>query len=61
MDTAPNLNAVEGALCQTLDGFNGKAYAAPSNSIYLYKEMIAACGAIAYQWPNTEPPKGAIF
>lgn len=41
--------------------FASCAYAALSNSIYLYKEMIAACGAIAYQWPNIEPPKGAIF
>lgn len=49
------------ALCQTLDGFNGKVYPAPSNSIYLYKEMIAACGAIAYQWPNIEPPANAIL
>lgn len=49
------------ALCQTLDGFNGKVYAAPTKSIYLYKEMMAACGAIANQWPNIAPPAGAIF
>ncbi|MEV8640333.1 hypothetical protein AB0V79_08345 [Mesorhizobium ciceri] len=48
-------------LCQTLDCFNGKVYVAPTNAVYLYNEMKAACGAIAYQWPNIEPPTGAIF
>lgn len=51
----------EHALCQTLDGFNGKVYCAPTNSIYLYKEMIAACSAIALQWPNIKPPAGAVL
>lgn len=55
-DATPEL-----ALCQTLDGFNGKVYDAPTNSIYLYKEMIAACSAIALQWPNIKPPPGAIL
>ncbi|TPK81046.1 hypothetical protein FJ936_28430 [Mesorhizobium sp. B2-4-13] len=40
---------------QTFDWLNGKLYVAPSNAVHLYKEMQAAC-AIAYQWPNIEPP-----
>ncbi|CDX13603.1 hypothetical protein MPLSOD_10124 [Mesorhizobium sp. SOD10] len=48
----------EQALCQTLDGFNGKVYCAPTNSIYLYNEMQAACAGIALQWANI---RGAIL
>jgi len=51
----------EHALCQTLDGFNGKVYCAPTNAIYLYNEMKAACGSVAMQWPNIEPPKSAVL
>lgn len=51
----------EHALCQTLDGFNGKVYPAPSNSVYLYKEIQAACSGVANQWANIEPPNGAVF
>ena len=51
----------EHALCQTIDGFNGKVYVAPSKSIYLYKEMKAVGDSIALQWPNIEPPKGAVL
>ncbi|MEA2838733.1 MAG: hypothetical protein QOF41_63 [Methylobacteriaceae bacterium] len=50
----------EHALCQTIDGFNGKVHPAPSNSIYLYNEMKAAGGSVALQWPNIEPPSGAV-
>lgn len=49
------------ALCQTFDGFNGKIYGAPSNAVYLFKEMKAACIGIALQWPNILPPPGAIL
>lgn len=49
------------ALCQTYDGFNGKLYAAPSKSIYMYNEMQAACAAIAQQWPKIEPPANAVL
>jgi hypothetical protein len=49
------------ALCQTLDGFNGKVYEAPTNSVYMYKEMQAACAGIAQQWNNIMPPNGAIL
>lgn len=51
----------EHSLCQTIDGFNGNVYPAPSNSIYLYNEMKAAGSAIALQWPNIEPPSGAVL
>lgn len=49
------------ALCQTLDAFNGKVYPAPTNSIYLYKEMVAACAGVAERWANIPPPPGAVL
>lgn len=51
----------EKKLCLTVCAYSGKATEAPSNSIYLYKEMKAACAAIADQWPNIEPPPNAVL
>lgn len=51
----------ERALCQTIDCYNGNVVDAPSNSIYLFKEMVAACAGIAAQWANIEPPAGAVI
>lgn len=51
----------EHALCQTFDAFNGKLYQAPSNSIYLFNEMKAACAGISQQWQNIPTPKGAVL
>jgi hypothetical protein len=51
----------EHALCQTLDGFNGKLYPAPTKAVYLFNEMKAACAGIANQWANIQPPAGAIL
>jgi hypothetical protein len=51
----------EGALCATLDAYSGALHLAPTNAIYLFKEMTAACESIAERWDAISPPKGAIF
>jgi len=51
----------ERKLCLTVCAYSGNAIEAPSNSIYLYKEIAATCAAIADQWPNIKPPPGAIL
>ncbi|MCJ2098627.1 hypothetical protein [Methylobacterium sp. E-046] len=51
----------EKKLCLTVCAYSGKATEAPTNSVYLYNEMKAACAAIADQWPNIEPPANAVL
>jgi hypothetical protein len=51
----------EKALCVTLDAQSGKTYVAPTNSIYMFNEMKAACLAIAERWLAIKPPKNAIL
>lgn len=48
-------------LCITLDAYAGKCHEAPSNAIYLFNEMKAACATIAERWPAIKPPKSAIL
>jgi hypothetical protein len=48
------------SLCLVLDGFLGASYCAPSNSVTLFKNTLAACATIADAWPNVKPPLGAI-
>lgn len=33
---------------------------APSNAVYLFNEMKAACATINERWPAKKPPKNAI-
>jgi hypothetical protein len=54
-------SAPEKALCITLDAYAGVTYEAPSNSIYLCKEMAAACATIAERWNSIKPPPGAVM
>lgn len=51
----------ERALCITLDAATGKSYEAPSNAVYLFNEMKAACATINERWPAIKPPKNAIL
>ncbi|HZE53404.1 MAG TPA: hypothetical protein VE111_09075 [Bradyrhizobium sp.] len=51
----------ERALCITLDAFAGKCHEAPSNAVYLFNEMKAACATINERWPAIKPPKKAIL
>lgn len=53
--------APEHKLCLTVCAYSGKATEAPTNSTYKFKEMAAACAAIADQWPNIQPPPNAIL
>lgn len=47
-------------LCRVLCAVSGLEHFAPSNSIYKFKEMKAACADIAEKWDNVPPPAGAI-
>jgi hypothetical protein len=51
----------ERALCITLDAYTGKCHTAPTNAIYLFNEMKAACATLAERWPAIKPPKNAIL
>jgi hypothetical protein len=51
----------ERALCITLDAVTGACHEAPSNAIYLFNEMKAACATINERWPAIKPPKSAIL
>lgn len=51
----------EHELCLVLDAYTGEIYPAPGNSVYLFKEMKAACADIAERWPAIKPPKKAVL
>ena len=51
----------EKKLCVTVDGWAMTAYEAPTNSVYLYNEIRAACQGIAERWPAIKPPPNAIL
>jgi hypothetical protein len=51
----------ERALCITLCAYKGVAYEAPTNSVYMFNEMKAACAAIAERWPALKPPTNAVI
>jgi hypothetical protein len=44
-----------------MDAYTGLAHSAPTNAVYLFKEMQAACLSIAERWAVIQAPKGAIF
>jgi hypothetical protein len=56
-----NMAEAERALCLVLDAHAGLCHAAPGNSIYLFKNMSAACATIGEWWPCFKPPKKAIL
>jgi hypothetical protein len=56
-----NKTEAERALCITLDAYAGKCHEAPSNAVYLFKEIKAACATIAERWPAIKPPKNAVL
>ncbi len=51
----------EKPLCITLDAYKGAIYEAPGNSVYLCKEMAAACASIAERWPAVQAPPGSVL
>jgi hypothetical protein len=60
LEEAAKVEAERG-LCITLDAYSCLPYEAPTNSIYLFKEMTAACETIFERWPAIKPPKNAVF
>ncbi len=51
----------ERKLCLTIDAYAGVAYPAPTDSVTRFKNMEAACFAIAERWDNIKPPPKAVF
>jgi hypothetical protein len=51
----------EPGLAITIDAYAGLAHPAPSNAVYLFKEMRAACYSIAERWDAIQPPKNAVL
>jgi hypothetical protein len=51
----------ERKLCVVLDAYAGKTHLAPSNAVYRFNEMKAACADIAERWPAIKPPKNAVL
>ncbi|MFW2233309.1 hypothetical protein [Rhizobium sp. CRRU65] len=51
----------EQKLCKILCAVSGAAIVAPTNSIYRFNEMKAACSDIAEKWANVLPPPGAVI
>jgi hypothetical protein len=48
-------------LCLILDVHTNQTIEAPSKSGYMFKEMEAACSAVAERWPAIEPPADAVL
>lgn len=51
----------EHKLCITIDAYSGACYPAPTDSVMRFKNMEAACFAIAERWDNIQPPSKAVF
>ena len=51
----------ENRLCLTIDGYTGRCTQAPTNSVYRFNEMAAACADIAERWASIQPPPGAVI
>ncbi|MBY5771448.1 hypothetical protein HFN63_15190 [Rhizobium leguminosarum] len=61
-DTALEVGAEpEAKLCVTLDMYSGKTCPAPTDSVSRFKNMQAACVAIAERWDNIKPPPNAAL
>lgn len=48
-------------LCMTIDGLSGRRNEAPTNAVYRFNEMTAACADIAERWPSIKPPPNAVL
>lgn len=51
----------EGKLCVTIDAYSGATFYAPGDSVMRFKNMQAACVAIAERWDNIKPPPNAVL
>lgn len=44
-----------------IDVWTGQCHIAPSNSVYRFNEVKAACAGIAQRWAQIPPPPNAVF
>lgn len=51
----------ENKLCLVLDAHTGVLHSAPTDAVSRFSNMAAGCASIADMWPQTKPPKGAVF
>lgn len=51
----------ERELCIAIDMWTGQPHAAPTNAIYRFKEVQAACAGIVERWAQIQPPENAVF
>lgn len=48
-------------LCVTMDMWSGAKHFAPTNAVYRFNEVRAACAGIVERWDQIAPPAGAVF
>lgn len=51
----------EKEMCVAVDMWTGNVHAAPSNAVYRFNEVKAACAGIGERWAQIQPPEGAVF
>ncbi len=51
----------EKEMCVAVDMWTGKVHQAPSNAVYRFNEVKAACAGIAERWDQIQPPDGAVI
>jgi hypothetical protein len=51
----------EKEMCVAVDMWTGQVHAAPTNAIYRFNEVRAACAGIAERWDQIQPPEGAVI
>ena len=51
----------EKEMCVAIDMWTGKVHPAPTNAVYRFNEVRAACAGIAERWGQIQPPEGAII
>lgn len=60
--TNPDIQAEpEKKLCVTIDAQSGAIYAAPTDSVNRFNNMLAALETIAERWPKVAPPTNAVL
>ncbi|OYX96772.1 MAG: hypothetical protein B7X90_08670 [Novosphingobium sp. 17-62-19] len=51
----------EKEMCVAIDMWTGKVHTAPSNAVYRFNEIKAACAGIVERWGQIQPPDGAVL
>lgn len=50
----------ERELCLAIDMWTGEPHPAPTNAVYRFKEVQAACAGIVERWAQIQPPENAV-